>query len=407
MSMEGDLASVGVADLLQMLQLGGKSGALVLSRSLEEVVLWTDRGLLVSVYALRGEGLSLAWTLYLEGLLSAERLHASRAEGSAEERWMERLGSERLAPQQRAQSLLLKHTSRLLVEVAGWSTGHFAFAEKGPSVRPPAVLEPPLQPASFWLEVLRRRDEIGSIAAECRKRLVVFEAEDGPRGEAPISLRARRLLEMIRPHAGIDGIFEAFHQARYEALEAARELLGSGRLVPRSGEEAVRLERTFWNLVPEEADAEAQFLMEEPIEEEVEFLMAEEEPVGAFPHSAAPAPTSAGARETGRDFKRFPSPAPAGEGPGVRASGAASSRKPMHTGAVGQGAEAERADRSDPALQRRLRELTEGLDEVIPELPRGELWKRRLIFAAVALGLLLVAALLVGASLGLVRPESP
>ena len=391
--MEGDLASVGVVDLLQMLQLGGKSGALVLTRSLEEVSLWTGRGLLVCVYAPRGEGLSVAWTLHLEGMLSAERLRASREQSAVEERWIAQLAEGRLTHPPLAQALLLKHTSRLLVEVAGWATGHFAFEESGSGVRPPAALAQPLQPASFWLEVLRRRDEVGSVSAECRKRRVVFEVLPGRRSES-LSPRARRLLEMIGPRADIDGIFQAFQQARYEALEATRELLGARLVEPRAEDELVKLERTFWNYVPGEDEDEAGFLGSAD-EDDVDFLVEALTPPPAAPGSRWPVPEAVPSRRlTGiRPASATPGPRPAAGSarPGVPAGAptptAASGIRPV-----------------DPRLQRQLRALTEGLDDAIPNLPPRELWQRRLTFAAVALVLVLAAAALVAASLGLHRP---
>jgi uncharacterized protein DUF4388 len=385
MGMEGDLASVGVADLLQMLHLGGKSGVLVLSRSLEEVVLGTSRGLLVSVYALRGEGLSVAWTLYLEGLLGADQLRTARSESGQEERWVEALGAGGLCPASLTQSLILKHTSRLLVEVAGWSTGHFVFNEKGPGLQPPGLLTPPLQPTSFWLEVQRRRDEIGSVAAECRSRNIEFEAARGQAGEAKASPRARRLLELMGPHASIDGMFEAFHQARYEALEAARELLRAGLLVPRAGEESVKLERTFWNYVPEEDDEDGQVafsMFGEPVEEEVEFLTTEEpEPL--------PAPRSGAAGRGGPAPPRPAAPVAERGAPGI--------------GPVQGDRQRPGVVKTDLALQNRLKALTEGLDEVIPDLAPRERWKRRVLFVAFTVSLLLAALFLLAANLGLLN----
>jgi hypothetical protein len=278
----------------------------------------------------------------------------------------------------------------VLVELAGWSSGHFWFDRKGPGPRPAWSLEPPVDLGAQWLEVLRRRDVVHAVTAECRQRRLSFEAADARQAAAAgLSPRARRLLELIGREADIDGIYEAFHQARHEALEATRELVKALVLLPRAAGRAAELERTFWKLPPDPdaPEEEVEFLWEDDAEDTVPG------PVSTLSRGEGPAERSLSATE----------PAAVRIDPGLRGHPARASAGELRPG-PDSGLRDALVVTPDHELRHQVRILTEGLDELIPGLSRYERWKRRLTFVATALALALAAGVLLALSLGWHRP---
>ncbi len=393
MAMNGDLSSIGVGDLLQMLHLGGKSGSLVLTRPLEQVVLVLQRGLLSSIHAPRGDRLSIPWTLELEGAVGAEK--------SALLFWTIRSEAGRLdlaqayaarSPEFRKKELIRRHISRLLVELVAWRSGQFELIP-GTSLVNPLVLDPPEGPMPWWLSALQRWEEADSVAQECRQRAILFTRSMGDGSEARISPRAQRLLGLLEQPANIDEVFDLCHHARPEALEAVRELLHARLVIPTAAGETTELRRHFWTM-------EAPELIFD-----LGHLKLPECQRGSFPGDNQPAVHSG----TRPGLSAAP-PARSSSPSEKLASVAADENDSQSPTATDSSAEHQPAPlplnamAADPNLERQLTLLTQGLDELIPQLSFYEKTKRFLGFVAFALVICLLALGLLAHALGWSRP---
>ncbi|HET9314098.1 MAG TPA: DUF4388 domain-containing protein [Vicinamibacteria bacterium] len=155
-SLEGDLASVEVPDLLTFLHQGERSGVLAMERSEQETKLYLRNGSPVFAASTRDD-LRLGALLVRNGRLTQgvidDALGRQQATGP-------RLGQILVASQQISEaelgSFLKVQVSEVIFETFGWADGWFSFYEKVPPPHTAVTLEMALQ--NLLIEGVRRID---------------------------------------------------------------------------------------------------------------------------------------------------------------------------------------------------------------------------------------------------------
>lgn len=155
-SLEGDLASVEVPDLLTFLQQGERSGVLAMERSDQETKLYLRQGSPVYAASTRDE-LRLGALLVRHGKLEQGVLdEALTHQGPNGPRLGQILLAGGLITEAELGSFLKVQVSEVIFETFGWDDGWFSFFEKVPPPHTAVTLEMALQ--NLLIEGVRRID---------------------------------------------------------------------------------------------------------------------------------------------------------------------------------------------------------------------------------------------------------
>jgi hypothetical protein len=158
--LSGDLSSIGIAEILQLLELQRQTGALIVSSPQAEITLFIRAGMLDFA---SGRGVSGAFRLgrYLVsgGAISrGELTHFLENRAGSKRLIGDALVQLALVTEKDIERALIVQTSELVYEVVGWRSGRFAFVVEGTS--PEATMaQLGLPPGAIVMEGFRRVDE--------------------------------------------------------------------------------------------------------------------------------------------------------------------------------------------------------------------------------------------------------
>jgi hypothetical protein len=155
-SLEGDLASVEVPDLLTFLHQGERSGVLAMERSDQETKLYLRNGSPVYATSTRDD-LRLGALMVRHGRLSQDAVDEALARQQATGPRLGQIlvGSEQITEAELG-SFLKVQVSEVIFETFGWEDGWFTFLERVPPPHTAVTLEMALQ--NLLIEGVRRID---------------------------------------------------------------------------------------------------------------------------------------------------------------------------------------------------------------------------------------------------------
>ena len=174
--LEGSLERFEVPDLLTFLDLGRRTGVLVLERPQQETKLFLRGGKPVFATSTR-EDLRLGSTLVRLGKVKAEDLDRALQQQSGG-RIGQLLLSSRLLTEEELASFLKVQVSEVIFDTFGWRTGMFVFFDKVPPPVTAVTLEMNLQ--NLVMEGVRRLDERARLADVFPDLNMVVEAVANP-----------------------------------------------------------------------------------------------------------------------------------------------------------------------------------------------------------------------------------
>ncbi|HSC88501.1 MAG TPA: DUF4388 domain-containing protein [Polyangiaceae bacterium] len=235
--LSGDLASISIAEILQLLEFQRKTGALALSHHRSRVTLFVREGMLdFATHAGLPEEFLLGRYLVETGALSRERLdeciEASRSAGQVLGAYLVEQGE---LSEAQLTAALTNQTSELVYEVVRWRTGRFRFLQDEDQLAARTALG--LRTGGLVMEGFRRVDEWRLIEDSFDFGDVLF------RDEAAVkSLEERQALTELelRVLSAIDGettareLVDGFDGSSFETCKVIYRLLNS-RLVKRAG----------------------------------------------------------------------------------------------------------------------------------------------------------------------------
>lgn len=257
MSLVGSLEDLGLGDILQIITLSRKSGALCLrSDSGEGRVIFRDG--LVCGARVKGRTPDLRGALVDGGVLAADDFDAACADAAERGAELSRVLADRLTPE-RFEGLRRECVEGAVLDMFGWETGEFSFevGEDSPEDAFEVVLETGINAQYLAMEGTRRTDE-GTREPEVAPDDVASFADvaeeiaadasgpaDGSGASGPadafeaVALTTVEKIDGATPHteAAVEEAFEAALAPAGEAVasaavEAPPAALGSGCLPP-------------------------------------------------------------------------------------------------------------------------------------------------------------------------------
>ncbi len=233
MAIRGSLREASLADVLQLLALGRKSGCLSVSDRSSFGQIYFDRGLIVHATLINRRD-RIGDLLVKNGVISREDLEA--ALDGQEEPGGPRLG-EILLTRGALSRETLEHYIRLQVEQAiyylfTWTQGTFHFE---PDEVPPAgEILVAINPENVLLEGARRVDEWALIEKKIPSPDTVFriDASHGDPAEADLTPDEQRILPLIDGKRSVAEIVEDSGLPDFEAHRALFELVQAGYARP-------------------------------------------------------------------------------------------------------------------------------------------------------------------------------
>lgn len=240
MAIRGNLGEASLADVLQLLALGRKSGVLSLAREGSfGAVHYVDGRVVYAGLVNRRDG--LGDRLLRAGALGADLLARTMGEiGTHDERAL----AEALWALPEIDRGALEREYRALVEDAvyhlfGWNTGTFSFDPMDPPPGRHALVS--ISADALLLEGARRVDEWTLIARKIPSFDLIFEL-DRPRltqREGPLSTAQERLLPFLDGTHDVEAIIERSGMSEFDVGQALFGLLTAG-YVQRVGRSATR-----------------------------------------------------------------------------------------------------------------------------------------------------------------------
>lgn len=236
--LSGDLASISIAEILQLLDLQRKTGALTLSQKRSRVTLFIRNGALdFATYAGLPEEFLLGRYLLDSGALSREKLDAAIEQARGSGRVLgDFLVQEQILEEEQVQRALRNQTSELLYEVVRWTAGRFRFVQQTENhLAERARLGLPT--AGLVMEGFRRVDEWRLIEGSFDFSDVLFRdalAVSKMEGRQDLTEEELRVLSAIDGETTVAEIIDSLEGSSFEICKILYRLLNS-RLVKRQG----------------------------------------------------------------------------------------------------------------------------------------------------------------------------
>lgn len=233
--LSGDLASISIAEILQLLEVQKKSGALSLGHAKHRVTLYLREGALdfASQAGLPPEFL-LGRYLVDTGALTREDLEKEIARAKDAGKVLgDYLVSEDIISAETLREALVQQTSELLYEVVRWRKGRFRFSQTDNEQAEGARLG--LRTAGLVMEGFRRVDEWRLIEDSFDFNDVLFRddlAIDNLAEHQEIRAEEKAALEAIDGNRTIGEILDQLEGSSFENCKILYRLL-NGRLVKR------------------------------------------------------------------------------------------------------------------------------------------------------------------------------
>ncbi|GJG87690.1 hypothetical protein tb265_28710 [Gemmatimonadetes bacterium T265] len=230
MSIRGNIAEAALADVVQLLALGRRTGRLTAARDGELGTLWfVDGAVAHATLAHRRDALGAL--LVRRGLLDDADLRAALVEQAAEPDTplgvlLVRRGC---VPRGALLARLEEQTAEAAYELLGWTRGTFSFDSDVASL--PSELTPRLDVGSLLLEAARRADDEVLIATEVPGRTSTF-APVAAAG-APNAARdevAERVIALLDGARDVRAVADAAGLAPYHVSRALFALVREGRV---------------------------------------------------------------------------------------------------------------------------------------------------------------------------------
>ncbi len=250
--LSGSIGVVPIGAVLQLLQMEGMSGALVIWNTTSEITLTMRKGF-VDLVQSKGLGTEFRLGRFFieEGLINKDDLEAivsnapnsqqsgARAAPKSDEAPSRRVIGDMLVEsgkvneEQRAQALM-RQSSELIYELLRWSSGRFEFAQS-PAISLATKAKLAMPVASIVMEGFRRVDEWRVIEA----KLGSFDAVLLPDpatietvGEGKLARQERAVLEAVDGERTVREVIAASHLSSFDACRILFQLL-EARLVRR------------------------------------------------------------------------------------------------------------------------------------------------------------------------------
>lgn len=236
--LSGDLASISIAEILQLLEFQRKTGALTLSHNRSRVTLFVRDGMLdFATYAGLPEEFLLGRYLVETGALSRESLDdcidKSRAAGQVLGAFLVQEG---LMSEEQLMLALANQTSELVYEVVRWRVGRFRFLQQTENTLA-ARASLGLRTAGLVMEGFRRVDEWRLIEDSFDFGDVLFRDEMAVKGleeRKDLTELELRVLHAIDGETSARELVDNLDGSSFEICKVLYRLLNS-RLVKRRG----------------------------------------------------------------------------------------------------------------------------------------------------------------------------
>ncbi len=235
-ALSGDLASISIAEILQLLEVQRKTGVLTLHRQHGRVNLFLrDGDLDFATHAGLPHEFLLGRYLVDKGNLSREQLERHiEAARKAEKRLGDYLVNEDIVGEEVLREALVQQTSELLYEIVRWRKGRFRFSQGLPEDDDGGA-RLGLRTAGLVMEGFRRVDEWRLIEDSFDFGDVLFRddlAIDNLSGHEELREEERDALAAIDGDATVGEILDKLGGSSFETCKVLYRLL-NGRLVKR------------------------------------------------------------------------------------------------------------------------------------------------------------------------------
>lgn len=235
-ALSGDLASISIAEILQLLEVQRKTGVLTLNRQDGQVNLFLrDGDLDFATHAGLPHEFLLGRYLVDKGDLTREELdkHILSAR-KTEKRLGDYLVSEDVLSEEVLERALVQQTSELVYEIVRWRKGRFRFSQDAPEHDDEAT-RLGLRTAGLVMEGFRRVDEWRLIEDSFDFGDVLFRddlAIDNLSSQEDLREEERAALKAINGDATVGEILDKLGGSSFESCKVLYRLL-NGRLVKR------------------------------------------------------------------------------------------------------------------------------------------------------------------------------
>ncbi len=235
--LSGDLSVISISEILQVLDVQRQSGALTVSSSKSQVVLYIRNGDLdFATYTGLPEEFLLGRYLVENGAVTRAKLdEALRARQKGDTRVLgDYLVEERIVSEEDLSRALTQQTSELIYEIVRWRTGRFRFLHNAENAMAEKA-KLALPTVGLMMEGFRRVDEWRLIEGSFDFTDVLFRddlAIEKMRDQGKLTATERSVLDLIDGENTVGEVVDAAHGSSFEICKILYQLLNA-RLIRR------------------------------------------------------------------------------------------------------------------------------------------------------------------------------
>lgn len=235
MDLTGDLKTIPITTILQLLHTGAKSGVLRVGREEGEVRIFFQDGAIIYAMESRHDN-RLGQLLRQQGLISGQQLRECLMIGRERKVTLGKvIVDQGHVSRENLEAILFKQAENTIFEMIFWENGQFEY--KDASINQEKLIVKKMNTLSLILEAARRIDEMSVFRKQIPDDTVRFQLADKATGFRDIQLNEEEV-QMLLLVDGVATVAEIIQDGLYDqyvAYKILNTLISSGHIEPVGG----------------------------------------------------------------------------------------------------------------------------------------------------------------------------
>ncbi len=231
MSLEGNLKSLNLVAVLQLISNERMTGVLKIKSKAEVVCIGFDEGMITGAfYEKGGKQERLENYLVKSGMVSHENYHAiTKIQESTNQPIINLLLENNYLKQEEVEMVIKFKIQEVLDEVFVWVEGEFKF-ETNKSIYPKSIIKIKMNTEAVILEGMRRIDEWPRIVKVISSNELVFKRKEKPDVRIEFTEEEKRVYELINDKSTVQEIIDIGGLGRFRTYSALFHLYSIGQI---------------------------------------------------------------------------------------------------------------------------------------------------------------------------------
>lgn len=231
MPIEGDLKSLNLSSVIQLISQENLTGVLKIKRRSEIVDIGFSQGQVTGAFYEKGEKVErMEKYLVRSGIIGknvyelVEEIH-----GETKRPIMNIIIEDKYVTQAQVESLIKFKIQEVIDEIFTWNDGAFKF-EQNSIIYPKSMIKIRMNTEGLILEAARRFDEWSKISKSITSGDIVFRKIERPELKLKPSAEEERILSLLNGHRSVDDMIEISGLGKFRTYSFLYRLLSTGQI---------------------------------------------------------------------------------------------------------------------------------------------------------------------------------